>query len=252
MPRTRPPYPAECRAEAVRLTRSGDMSLPALAADLGVSSAALRHWLRQADADAADRLGARAVRRYVARPRRHARWRPLGARPPRARGRAAVADLLSASDIPIDVSRNVREAVDYLRRQGGPFTLVISSSTQLELFRRVPQQDRAAELERFLRPLPVLALNEAIADHAAGLLRRYRLSHGLLLPDALIAATALVHDVPLATMNQRDYRFIADLQLLPYPSIGGDAAMLADATIPASVPSPCEGPGDIRCRHPAR
>ena len=52
MPRTHPPYPAEFRAEAVRLARSSDRSIPALAADLGVSSEALRHWLRRDDADA--------------------------------------------------------------------------------------------------------------------------------------------------------------------------------------------------------
>ena len=51
MPRTHAPYPAEFRAEAVRLARSSDKSIPVLAADLGVSSEALRHWLRQADAD---------------------------------------------------------------------------------------------------------------------------------------------------------------------------------------------------------
>ena len=52
MPRTHRPSPPECRAEAVRLARGSDQSLPALAADLGVSSEALRHWLQQADADA--------------------------------------------------------------------------------------------------------------------------------------------------------------------------------------------------------
>jgi len=55
MPRTHPPYPPEFRAEAVRLARGSDRSIPALAADLGVSSEALRHWLRQADADAGRR-----------------------------------------------------------------------------------------------------------------------------------------------------------------------------------------------------
>jgi transposase-like protein len=47
MPRTHRPYPPEFRAEAVRLARGSDKSIPALAADLGVSSEALRHWLRQ-------------------------------------------------------------------------------------------------------------------------------------------------------------------------------------------------------------
>jgi transposase len=51
MPRTHRPYPPEFRAEAVRLARDSEKSIPALAADLGVSSGALRHWLRQADAD---------------------------------------------------------------------------------------------------------------------------------------------------------------------------------------------------------
>ncbi len=51
MPRTHAPYPPEFRAEAVRLARGSDKSIPALAADLGISSEALRHWLRQEDAD---------------------------------------------------------------------------------------------------------------------------------------------------------------------------------------------------------
>src|SRR3954453_18127218 len=51
MPRTHRPYPAEFRAEAVRLARGSGKSIPVLAADLGVSSEALRDWLRQADAD---------------------------------------------------------------------------------------------------------------------------------------------------------------------------------------------------------
>jgi len=52
MPRTRPPYPPGFKAEAVQLARNSERSIPALAADLGVSSEALRSWLRQADADA--------------------------------------------------------------------------------------------------------------------------------------------------------------------------------------------------------
>ena len=52
MPRTHSPYPGGFKAEAVRRAKGSDKSIPALAADLGVSSEALRHWLRQADADA--------------------------------------------------------------------------------------------------------------------------------------------------------------------------------------------------------
>ena len=52
MPRTHSPSPAEFKGEAYRLAQSSDKAIPALAADLGVSSEALRHWLRQAEADA--------------------------------------------------------------------------------------------------------------------------------------------------------------------------------------------------------
>jgi predicted nucleic acid-binding protein len=59
--------------------------------------------------------------------------------------------------------------------------------------------------------------NDAIADTATSLIRQYRLSHGLLLADAFVAATAIVKNAPLTSKNQRDYRFIAQLTLLPYP-----------------------------------
>jgi hypothetical protein len=41
----------------------------------------------------------------------------------------------------------------------------------------------------------------------------YSLSHKVSIPDALIAATALVHDLELYTMNTKDFRFIAKLKL---------------------------------------
>lgn len=51
MPRTRPPYPPEFRAEAVRLIRASGKLVREVAQDLGVSEQALRNWLRQADLD---------------------------------------------------------------------------------------------------------------------------------------------------------------------------------------------------------
>ncbi|MEA3345998.1 MAG: PIN domain-containing protein [Chloroflexota bacterium] len=71
--------------------------------------------------------------------------------------------------------------------------------------------------ESFLQRFQVLKLNERISDAAADLLRQYRLSHGLAIPDALIAATAIALNRPLISKNQRDYHFISRLQLLPYP-----------------------------------
>ena len=57
MGRTKPPYPEEFRAEAVRLVRSSGRPLSELSADLGVSQQTLRNWVFAAQVDAGERDG---------------------------------------------------------------------------------------------------------------------------------------------------------------------------------------------------
>jgi transposase len=57
MPRTRPLYPPEFQAEAVKLARSSEKPLSELARDLGVSTGTLRNWLKQQQIDAGKRDG---------------------------------------------------------------------------------------------------------------------------------------------------------------------------------------------------
>lgn len=63
----------------------------------------------------------------------------------------------------------------------------------------------------------MLPLSAEIGHTAEQLVRMYGLSHRLLVVDSIIAATALVEDLPLATKNRKDFRFIAGLQLVSYP-----------------------------------
>ena len=51
MPRSKPAYPPEFKAEAVRLVGSSDRSLSRLAKDLGVADQTLRNWVRHAELD---------------------------------------------------------------------------------------------------------------------------------------------------------------------------------------------------------
>jgi transposase len=57
MPRTRPLYPPEFKAEALKLARSSEKPLSELARDLGVSIGTLRNWLKQQHIDAGKRDG---------------------------------------------------------------------------------------------------------------------------------------------------------------------------------------------------
>ncbi len=57
MGKTKPPYPPEFRAEAVRLLRSGGLTQGQVSQDLGVSTYTLRNWLKQSEVDAGEREG---------------------------------------------------------------------------------------------------------------------------------------------------------------------------------------------------
>jgi transposase len=57
MGKTKPPYSAEFRAEAVQLVKSSGKPAAQIARDLGVSFESLRHWIKQAEIDSGERQG---------------------------------------------------------------------------------------------------------------------------------------------------------------------------------------------------
>lgn len=57
MPRSRPPYPPEFRAEAIRLVKTSGEPIARIAEDLGISGQTLRNWVAQDDVDAGRKSG---------------------------------------------------------------------------------------------------------------------------------------------------------------------------------------------------
>lgn len=125
--------------------------------------------------------------------------------------------ILVDTDVLIDVGLGVETARAHLEQLRQNADLAVSAVTQMELVVGCRNKLELRSLDRFLEQFEVINLSEAVSQTAVRLLRRYRLSHGLLIPDALIAATAVELDVPLSSKNQRDYRFIEELDLLSYP-----------------------------------
>lgn len=121
------------------------------------------------------------------------------------------------TDILIDTARGIVEAVDFLKDREAASPLAVSVVTQMELTVGCRNKNEYADLKKFLRRFQILPISSDISDIAVELLNKYNLSHGLLIPDALIAATAISLTEPLATKNQRDFRFIDGLNLLNYP-----------------------------------
>lgn len=63
-------------------------------------------------------------------------------------------------------------------------------------------------VRQFLVTTAIVPLSASISQVALELMDSYRLSHGLEIADALIAATALEHGHTLFTKNIRDFQMI--------------------------------------------
>lgn len=124
--------------------------------------------------------------------------------------------ILVDSDILIDVSRGILNAVQILQELEQNHILAISVIAQLELMVGCRNKNEFNHLKRFLERFKVIHLSEAVSSKAVRLFEEYRLSHGVLIADMLIASTAIIYDIPLISKNQKDYIFIKELELLKY------------------------------------
>ena len=119
--------------------------------------------------------------------------------------------ILVDSDILIDAGHEVQAAVQFLDLHAAE--LAVSTISHMELLVGCRNKAEQNKLERFLSRFQSVPCSKDISERAVTLMREYRLSHGLLIPDALIAASCLQLNVALATKNRRDFAFIAGLQL---------------------------------------
>ncbi|CAK0766201.1 Ribonuclease VapC [Gammaproteobacteria bacterium] len=121
--------------------------------------------------------------------------------------------ILIDSDVLIDFSRQRPDTLDWFRLAEAETTVIISDITRMELFVGARDQKDLNAINRMLHRFKRLPVSETISTRAVDLVHQYRLSHGLLIPDALIAASALTLDISLATRNHRDFQFIDGLRL---------------------------------------
>jgi len=111
-----------------------------------------------------------------------------------------VADLLVDTDIFIDHLRGTNEI------KPGRHRLHYSVITRAELFAGNTASDLSSQL---LAPFRELAVDRAVAERAGRVVREF----GLRLPDALIAATALEHQLDLVTRNRKHFDEVRGLRL---------------------------------------
>ncbi|MBK8396801.1 MAG: type II toxin-antitoxin system VapC family toxin [Leptospiraceae bacterium] len=89
----------------------------------------------------------------------------------------------------------------------------ISSVTQMELYYGALDKNELSKIKRALAALILIPISENISNFSVELIERYSKSHGLEIPDAIIAATAIQRNIKLYTLNKKDFKYIEDLHL---------------------------------------
>jgi predicted nucleic acid-binding protein len=116
-----------------------------------------------------------------------------------------LADILLDSDVIIAWLRGCdpySRAIPDLLRAGDVLLWTPVSVAEIFSGARKSELERISDLSLILSCLPVTA---DTGKQAGEYLQRYTKSHGVELGDALIAASAALHDIPLWTLNRKHY-----------------------------------------------
>jgi predicted nucleic acid-binding protein len=124
--------------------------------------------------------------------------------------------LLLDTDVMIDIMRNYASAISWLHElKDAP--LALPGLVAMELLQGCRDKNEQQRVEMILRHYPLYWPQSDDCVRAYADFARFRLSDGLTILDALIAATAIGHNLPLASFNEKHYRVIPGLRLIqPY------------------------------------
>jgi predicted nucleic acid-binding protein len=120
--------------------------------------------------------------------------------------------ILCDTDIFIEAFKNNTLATGSLRRIGFQ-NIALSAISLMELYFGALNKRELAKIKSRLQKLEIINLDQKITETAINMIERYAKSHGLHIPDALIAATAICKGMQLLTYNVKDFKFIEGIRL---------------------------------------
>jgi predicted nucleic acid-binding protein len=91
--------------------------------------------------------------------------------------------------------------------------IVLSSITIMELYQGMRNKQELQEMKRRIGFYDIIHLDSGISERAISLITEYRLKHHLQIPDAIIGASAIEHDIVLFTYNVKDFNFMPGIKL---------------------------------------
>lgn len=102
---------------------------------------------------------------------------------------------------------------DFVNRNIEPCIYIITS---IEMIQGSKSNSDKNRILKQIEPFDNISLSEDICTVTKNLIISYSSSHGLLMGDAFIAATALYLDIQLFTFNKKHFRFIENLNLYEF------------------------------------
>jgi tRNA(fMet)-specific endonuclease VapC len=69
------------------------------------------------------------------------------------------------------------------------------------------------KIKKHLKALNIVHFDNDVSELAVNMIESYSKNHGLQIPDAIIAATTLLLEMKLLTLNLKDFRYIDGLKL---------------------------------------
>jgi len=91
--------------------------------------------------------------------------------------------------------------------------IAISSVTVMELYFGALNKRELNKIKKHLKALNIVHFDNDISELSVSMIESYSKSHGLQIPDAIIAATAMSLEIKLFTLNLKDFRYIDGLKL---------------------------------------
>lgn len=99
----------------------------------------------------------------------------------------------------------------------GDKRILIPSITLMELYQGMRNKSDLNKMKKRVKNYSILHFNDEVSGLAIEYINTFRLSHHLQIPDAIIAASAVVFGLPLFTYNLKDFHFIPDINLIKWP-----------------------------------
>lgn len=94
--------------------------------------------------------------------------------------------------------------------------ILLSSITVMELLQGMSNKTEISKIKKKIKYYDILHLDKKISEKSVELIEKYKLSHNLQIPDAIIGASAIVHRINLFTYNLKDFSYLPNILLYKF------------------------------------